>query len=66
MRIFMPMTGGPLFAGLHIARQEFGLLVDLSTRPSKAVFGKESTRTSAFWPSLTRLFGFGNVDANEI
>jgi len=32
-----------LFAGLHIARQEFGCWLICSTRPSKAVFGKEST-----------------------
>jgi len=37
-----------LFASLHIARQEFSLLVDLLDDAVESSFGNESTRTSAF------------------
>jgi len=37
------------FAGLNIARRNSACWLICSTKPSKAVFGKESTRTSAFW-----------------
>src|SRR5713226_1899007 len=54
-----------LFAGLNIARQEFGLLVDLF---DEAVESSVRKRIDANFGFLAKLdaadFGFGNVDAN--
>src|SRR5229473_5482800 len=54
-----------LFAGLNIARQEFGLLVDLF---DEAIESGVRKRIDANFGSLAKLdaadFGFGNVDAN--
>src|SRR6266436_5490241 len=54
-----------LFAGLHIARQEFGLLVDLLDDTIESGVGKRIDANFRFLAKLDAAdFGFGNVDAN--
>src|SRR5229473_8525229 len=54
-----------LFAGLNIARQEFGLLVDLFDEAIESGVRKRINANFGFLAKLDAAdFGFGNVDAN--
>src|SRR6266436_3063089 len=54
-----------LFAGLHIARQEFGLLVDLFDETIESGVRKRIDANFGFLAKLDAAdFGFGNVDTN--
>src|SRR3979490_66702 len=52
-------------AGLHVARQEFSLLVNLFDDPFKHRFWKRVHSHFGLLPELeAAIFGFGNVDAH--
>src|SRR6202521_5611164 len=54
-----------LFAGLNIARQEFGLLVDLFDEAIESSVRRRIDANLRFFAQLDAAdFGFGNVDAN--
>src|SRR5216684_1368295 len=54
-----------LFTSLHVARQEFGLLVDLFDDAIESGFWKGIDAYFSFLPNLHAAdFGFGNVDAH--